>query len=426
MRSPAPRARPSSRLRVVGAACGGSQSEATSPVPSSSTESATSTARRPAAGRHLGHQLAASRDDLGEVELDAARRPGTEMPSSSGTSSGPACDQSTTSPTARPALGLTSSMTELCVGAGAEAGEPLLGGRRPAVRRGERRGARPTGDQRRAPGRRRRRPRPARRSAARRETWAGATGTGRHVVAEPRQDLTARLGERRDTRGPRPAAERRRAHHRRGGQRAAARAAAAYVVAAVARVGPRPPAARRRRPPAAAAASDEVGAEPAHRRLLAGPARRGRAQHQHHDDGDGLEDEQRDPQPRARPVELVRRTAAGRPARPGCRGPRRSPRPARRWRPARRRRRGRRAPAARRTRSRASPAPSTTVGVGRETSARTRAVEVGGPPRSAPRSRPRRAGCRPRGARCSAGRSRRCRGRTRMPCSGPSSELWTM
>ena len=127
----------------------------TSPVPSSSTESATSTASRP----RLVVTWAISSPRRGTTSarsIFTPSPPGTEMPSSSGTSSGPACDQRTTSPTARPAFGLTSSMTELWVAPEPRPVNHCSARRRPAVRRGERGGARAAGDQRPARARRRR------------------------------------------------------------------------------------------------------------------------------------------------------------------------------------------------------------------------------------------------------------------------------
>ena len=82
----------------------------------------------------------------------------------------------------------------------------------------------------------------------------------------------------------------------------------------------------------------------------------GGAQHRDDHERQRLEHQQGDPQPAARAVDGVGGRAAGRPARRGWSGPRRWPGPARRWRPARRRRRRRPARAARRTRCRGRPA----------------------------------------------------------------------
>ena len=173
-------------------------------MPSSSTESRTSTASRP----RLVVTWAISSPRRGATSARSSLTdspPGTEMPSSSGTSSGPACDHSRTSPTARPAFGLTSSMTEPWV---APDPSPVNhcsadGGRQSVATSGS--VQRPTGDQRRARGRRRRRPRPGPSPAVTDVSCWGSRVTGSDVVAEAREHLAARVGER-GRRRPCPAA----------------------------------------------------------------------------------------------------------------------------------------------------------------------------------------------------------------------------
>ena len=423
MRSPVPRATPSSRLRVAGAGWGEIQSDATRPVPSSSTESATSTARRP----RLVVTWAISSPRRG---TSAARSiltpspPGTEMPSSSGTVSGPACDQSTTSPTARPALGLTSSMTELWV-----APEPrpvnhcsAVGGRQSVAVNGV------------APDR------PATRPGASASTPVTTTGSlvattgrlgrrlhlrdlerldlnGTHVVAEPRDHLAGRLGERRDP-DEHVRADRGRADHGRGGQ-GGELGLVAYVVAPVAlgRVGDQERGDADHRQ---GHGQRQVGAEPAHRRLLTLGAHSTRTA----TTARAWTSEQGDPQPRARPVQ---RRRGQRPV--DLPGPGVPVLGARRDQAAGGVQRGRDVGVGGRrqhdvldARPRPGPSPPRASGArpGRPPGRRSP-----GRRRCAPRSRPHRAGCRPRAARCSAGRPRRCRGprgcraRARARSSGP-------
>ena len=114
-REPGPVGRPSSTPVATGRPCGVSQSEEEGPVPSASTVSSTELTRRP---RDTTTWTASSvrRGMMRARSSGMLLRPGTRIPRTAGTSSGPLGARIVRSAMAGPGSGLTSSITDACAG----------------------------------------------------------------------------------------------------------------------------------------------------------------------------------------------------------------------------------------------------------------------------------------------------------------------